>query len=113
MTTMAMPRKELKAACLALLDRHAVEHPAGPQGKLVARYLLRSTSGERVSLMFEKHEKTKPHLWLEHRLVVNRIENDIEARFYPAAALHRAIVSGKTYPRPSVGAQGDARAGKC
>jgi hypothetical protein len=54
-----MTRNTLKAACLSLLDTAAAEHPAGHQGKLAARYVLRSRSDERIGLMFEKSEKTK------------------------------------------------------
>ena len=47
-----MNREMLIAACLALIDQVATEHPAGHQGKLAARYIIRSSSGERVGLMF-------------------------------------------------------------
>lgn len=86
-----MTRQELKAACLAMLDQNAAEHPAGHQGKLAARYLLRSQSGERIGLMFEKSDKTKPLLWVEHRFMRDLVDDDIEFKRYPAASLYQAV----------------------
>src|SRR5690606_25005406 len=57
-----MIRKELKLACLALLDDAAVEHPSGHQGKSAARYILRSENDDRIELMFEKGENSRANL---------------------------------------------------
>jgi len=85
-----MTRQELKAECLALLDQNAVEHPAGHQGKLAARYVLRSNVGARIGLMFEKSDKTKALLWVEHRFLRHLVDGDIEFKLYPASALYQA-----------------------
>lgn len=59
-----MNREEFKLACLAILDGVASEHPAGHQGKLAARYLLRTGGGAAIELLFEKGPNTPPNLWL-------------------------------------------------
>lgn len=68
-----MNRVALKLKCLELLDEVAFEHPAGHQGKLAARYLLRCSNGDRAELMFEKGEKTPASLWVAHKRVVGLI----------------------------------------
>lgn len=100
MTSVMMSREELKAACLALLDSMAVEHPAGHQGKFAARYLLRSASGERIGLMFEKSEKTKCCLWVERRFARDLMDEDIEFHLYLASSLYQTPEDGK---KPSYG----------
>lgn len=89
MTTVELTRAELKAACLELLDRAAVEHPAGHQGKLAARYILRSAGGDRIGVMFEKGDKTKAYLWLDQRSAGNLADAGIESRLYPASSLYQ------------------------
>ena len=88
-------QSELKAACLALLDKAAVKHPAGHQGKLAARYVLRAGSDERIGLMFEKSEKTKAYLWIEKRFADGLVSRDIDHRCYPANELYKAAKDGE------------------
>lgn len=88
MTEATSSRRELKRACLALLDERAVEHPAGHQAKLAARYVLRRRDGERIGLMFEKGDSTDAHLWVGSRFAEVLLEADIEGRVYPASALY-------------------------
>lgn len=95
MTVTAMSRAELKVACLELLDRVALEHPAGHQGKLAARYIMRSVNDDRVSMMFEKNEKTKPHLWIDHRFARGLMDAEIEFRVSLASSLYQAAEPGK------------------
>lgn len=95
MTEASMTRAELKAICLALLDEAALDHPAGHQGKLAARYILRAGDGERIGMMFEKHEATKAHLWLEQRHARHLMDAGIDHRVYPAAALYQEGASGE------------------
>ncbi len=84
-------REVFKAECLAILEAQAMEHPAGHQGKLAARYvLLRSSDGERIGLMFEKGEKTQAHLWIETRFVTERMKAGVGYDSYPAAALYQS-----------------------
>ena len=83
-------RAELKLACLALLEQNAVEHPAGHQGKLAARYVIRSGEGERVGLMFEKSEASKPYLWVDRKVARNLMDADIELRVYLASSLYQS-----------------------
>lgn len=85
-----MNRDMLIAACLTLLDQIAAEHPAGHQGKLAARYIIRSRSGERIGLMFEKGGRTKPYLWVARSYAPGLIEADIEFRVYLASSLYQA-----------------------
>jgi predicted helicase len=54
-------RAALKSAVLAILDQVALEHPVGHQGKLAARYVLRSQNGERIELMFENARTSGEH----------------------------------------------------
>lgn len=98
MTAAIMTRKELKVACLAMLDQNAVEHPAGHQGKLAARYVLRSKVGGRIGLMFEKSDKTKPLLWVEQRFLRELVVSDIEFRVYPASSLYQTVEPGGKQP---------------
>lgn len=89
MTEVNDSRAALKSAVLAMLDQVALEHPVGHQGKLAARYVLRSQNGERIELMFEKGPKSPPHLWMSraHAAVVGDVGAVV--RDYPAADLHR------------------------
>jgi hypothetical protein len=97
MTAAVVTREELKAACLELLDRTAVEHPAGHQGKLAARYVLLSASSERIGMMFEKSPKTRPQLWVELQFAKSLLDADIKFRVYLASSLYRpAEEEGKT-----------------
>ncbi len=68
-----MNREKLKLRCLAQLDERATKHPAGHQGKLAARYLLRHSSGDVVAVMFEKGPDTPANLWVARRYVSNLI----------------------------------------
>lgn len=88
-------RLELKAACLSLLDEVAIEHPSGHQAKYAARYVLRNHSGDRIGLMFEKAEKTKPYLWVEHARVRDLLGVGVEFQTYPASALYQLKVEGQ------------------
>lgn len=88
MSGVSYTRAELKAACLALLDQQCVEHPAGHQSKLAARYILVSRSGERIPIMFEKAPNLAAQLWLraEHALRLGKVLG--ETRSYLANALY-------------------------
>jgi hypothetical protein len=94
MSAASLSREELRSACLNLLDRRAVEHPAGHQGKLAARYVLVSTSGERIGMMFEKGERARPLLWVERRHVPDLVDSDIEARVSLASSLYQDAEGG-------------------
>lgn len=87
-------RRELKAACLVLLDKDALPHPAG-HGKGFARYILRTQEGERVELMFEKGEKGLANLWLNRVHADELLNTNLECRHYPAAAIYDAGNTGK------------------
>lgn len=83
-----MDRATLKLECLERLDALAIEHPAGHQGKLAARYLLRCSNGDRAEVMFEKGPKTPANLWVAHKRVVGLIsEPGLEYRLSPASGL--------------------------
>lgn len=84
------PRAALKRACLDRLETVAKEHPAGHQGKLAARYILQTTGGERISLMFEKHDTTPAYLWMEHSFAQPLLDQGIPWREYPATELYPA-----------------------
>ncbi|MBC2834069.1 hypothetical protein [Paragemmobacter straminiformis] len=81
-------RAEFKAACLALLDRLCIEHPAGHQSKLAARYILISRSGERIPIMFEKAPNVAAQLWLRAEHTRHLGKGLGETRSYPAHALY-------------------------
>lgn len=95
MTVGIAARLELKAACLALLDEVAIEHPSGHQGKYAARYVLRNQNGDRIGLMFEKAEKTRPYLWVEHSRVRDLLDVGVEFRTYPATGLYQPVEEGQ------------------
>lgn len=91
--TEAQGRAELKAACLALLDTVAMEHPAG-HGKLAARYILRSQNDDRIELMFERDAKSRANLWLARDRAGDLLNTGIEFRAYPASDLYQATEPG-------------------
>lgn len=83
-----MNRAQLKLDCLAILDARASEHPAGHQGKLAARYLLRCASGA-VELMFEKAPATPANLWGALSDIANLIpKSSFDSKIFPASALY-------------------------
>ncbi len=88
-----LERAELKAACLAILDVAAVEHPAG-HAKIVARYILRSQNDERIEMMFERDDKSRANLWLAKDHTIGLLNGDIEVRSYPAADLYQVSEPG-------------------
>ena len=98
MNAKVMPRSELKHACLGLLDRAAVEHPCGHQGKLAARYIIRSASEERIELMFEKGDKSKANLWITRNHAQGLLDTGIEFRDYPASSLYQESEPGQARP---------------
>jgi hypothetical protein len=84
-----MNRDELKAACVRHLDERAIEHPAGHQGKLAARYVLRGQGGDVIELMFEKRPGTRPNLWVPARRVTGLLdEGELDYRLAPASILY-------------------------
>jgi hypothetical protein len=95
-------RAALKSAVLAILGQVALEHPVGHQGKLAARYVLRSQSGERIELMFEKGPKSPPHLWMSraHAAAIGQV--GAVMREYPASDVNRvtdAVTARTIYGR--------------
>lgn len=95
MTVGSVTRAELKAACLKLLNEVAIEHPSGHQGKYAARYVLRNNVGDRIGLMFEKADHTKPYLWVEYARVRDLLNDEMEFRTYFASELYRANEEGQ------------------
>lgn len=87
--TQVIARADLKACCLDILDSVAMEHPSGHQGKLVARYVLRTVSGERIGLMFEKSKKAKPNLWVELRFAKELLDLNISFIISQASSLYQ------------------------
>lgn len=85
MTTIA--RDVLKAAIFQRLSEVAVEHPVGHQGKLAARFILRSHGGEGIELMFEKGPASAPNLWMHQKYAEPLLDSEIEQRASPAHAL--------------------------
>lgn len=83
-----MNREELKAACVQRLDERAFEHPAGHQGKLAARYILRGQGGDAIQLMFEKGPRTLANLWVAADRVGKLLEETrLDYRLAPASIL--------------------------
>jgi hypothetical protein len=86
--TPLMTREELKRACLGILDSMCIEHPAGHQSKLAARYVIVARDGERIGLMFEKAPSAPANLWMraDH---ARRLGNpSCDFRDYPASNLY-------------------------
>lgn len=91
-------REDLKAACLAVLDLHAVEHPGGHQSAYASRYILRSANGTRVEVLFEKGSRGPANLWVCEAFVEALIDSDIKQRHSPAAGLNQTDPeTGKTH----------------
>jgi len=89
--TLGKPQREdLKRACLAALDAVCVEHPAGHQSKLAARYILHTSRGEAVALMFEKGPKAPAHLWMPLEAGQGLINEGVPYRLSPAAETYAA-----------------------
>lgn len=63
--------------------------------------MLATTGGERISLMFEKSDRTPANLWVERRLARGLMDAEIECRVYLASSLCREDALGKkpTYGR--------------
>ena len=80
-------REDMKAACMARLDAVAVEHPAGHQGKYAARYVMRTTGGDPVELMFEKGSRGPANLWLTERHARPLLSDELDYRQAPAGAI--------------------------
>ena len=85
-----MSRDTLKSAVVKRLAEVAVEHPAGHQDKLAARFLLRTPDGERVELMFEKGPATPANLWVCERFVRNLDSTMVSQRLSPASVLYKS-----------------------
>ena len=98
MTQKTMDRADLKRACLVALDAVAVEHPAGHQGKLAARYVLRNSAGEAIELMFEKGPQTPANLWMLRDAGKVMIDAGIRYRLSPATDTY-AIADTAGRPR--------------
>lgn len=97
MTDAQITRMALKQLCLDLLDAAAIEHPLGHQGKLAARYVLRSAGGEGVELMFEKGPTSGANLWVCHRNARAILTEGLTFQSAPANALYKsADEHGKT-----------------
>ena len=86
MTTMS--RDMLKTTIVERLNEVALEHPAGHQGKLAARFLLRSQSGEGIELMFEKGPASPPNLWMHLRFAEALMTDAIPHKESPARTLY-------------------------
>lgn len=86
MTT--LKRDTLKAAILQRLGQVAVEHPSGHQGKLAARFILRSQSGEGIELMFEKGPASPPNLWMHLKFAAALMTGAVAHKESPARTLY-------------------------
>ncbi|WP_245582975.1 hypothetical protein [Sediminimonas qiaohouensis] len=92
-----MTREELRRACLMRLDECAMEHPLGHQGNKVARYVLRSKTGNAAELMFEKGPGSPPNLWVLEQRVADLLEQPgLELRHSPASTLFASRASNGT-----------------
>lgn len=83
----------MQAACLALIEAAATEHPVG-HTKLVRRYVLRSTEGDRINLMFEKSGKSRVKLWLAREHAGDLRKLGLAFDDYPASALYQPTEDG-------------------
>jgi len=93
-----MTRETLKRACLAALDKVAIEHGVGHQGKLAARYVLRGQDGTAIELMFEKGPNRPANLWMTQRAGQALVDQGIRTR-YSAAAATNATLDANGKPR--------------
>ena len=82
-------RENLKLACLQRLSQVTIDHPMGHQDKLTARYVLRSQSGERVEMIFEKGPRSAANLWACHRFVKATLTSNLTYRLSPARILNK------------------------
>lgn len=84
---MTTARDQLKVAILQRLTEVATEHPNGHQGKLAARFILRSKDGDGIELMFEKGPASAPNLWIHQKFAKPLLGGGIDYRESPAHAL--------------------------
>lgn len=89
-----MTREELKRDCLALLDRAAIEHPVGHQGKLAARYVLRTAQENRIELMFEKGPSSPANLWVAKEFAAGLMDLHIAYRMLPGSPIGASLDDG-------------------
>lgn len=90
MTPKVTTRDDLKRQCLAALDAAAIEHPAGHQGKLAARYILRTQAGEGIEMMFEKGPARPANLWMNEKYAERLCDGSVPFRRSPAVGLYAA-----------------------
>lgn len=95
MSGVVFSRAHLKAACVALLNERATEHPAGHQSIYVARYVMAGASGARIAMMFEKGDRSPAHLWMELRFARALSTAEVALRVYPASALYLGDQQGR------------------
>lgn len=80
-------RDQLKKAVVALLDSLAAEHPLGHQDSKAARYVLTTSGGAQIELMFEKNAQVPANLWCLEKAVA-RLVGGPSATASPASVLH-------------------------
>lgn len=89
----ARSRDDMKAACIAVLDEAALEHPAGHTGS-VGRYVLRSKVGDRIEILFEKRGKGRSKLWIAQQHAGALLDAGMELRTYPASDIYKSSEDG-------------------
>lgn len=80
-------RDQLKRAVAALLDSLAEEHPLDHQDSKAARYVLTTSGGAQIELMFEKNAQVPANLWCLGKAVAG-LGGGPAASHSPASALH-------------------------
>lgn len=80
-------RDQLKQAVAALLDSLALEHPLGHQDSKAARYVLTTSGGAQIELMFEKNAQVPANLWCVDKAVA-RLPGGLAGTHSLASGLH-------------------------
>lgn len=83
-----MDRTKLKAACVERLDHQAAIHKIGHETSHANRYVLRSSKGTQIEIMFEKGGTGNANLWVRSDFATGIPGNRIEQRIYPGKAVN-------------------------
>jgi hypothetical protein len=97
---MSVDRTFLKSAIVAVLDVLATEHPFGHQEACARRYVLTTSSGMRIELMFEQSPETPPNIWVEASVAGSLTASGIKHRSSPASALKPSKSGASQHGRP-------------
>lgn len=87
--SMPITREALKKLVINRLDNIAKVHPAGHQSAYSNRYVLTSSAGERIEIMFDKGDKSHANLWLLERFLPAAVLGNLSTTPSPGSDVYR------------------------